>query len=291
MPFDPVLAQTMSDRAVTVIEATRAGELLPRVTEDLRRLALPHVHPQKPLLGESMRLNHRNIGDGLDLLRGIETNSAAAVFFDPQYRALLDKMSYGNEGERQVGRSSPVQMTAETITEFRNRDRANCSTERPRIPVGRQARHHQLRGGADFRARLDGRRDHLGQAPDRDGLPHPKAFRNLLIRQKPPRRAKGIWIDHGIPDVWPEKQPKGHPHAKPIDLQRRLVLAVTRPGDLMVDPCAGCLQRTRDLPEHRPQLPRLRYRPEVGEVFSGRRLNDRVSMNRSPSASPSCFAR
>ena len=34
VPFNPVLAQIMSDRAVTVIEGTRAGELLPRVTED-----------------------------------------------------------------------------------------------------------------------------------------------------------------------------------------------------------------------------------------------------------------
>ena len=34
VPFNPVLAQAMSDRAVTVIEATRAGELLPRVTDD-----------------------------------------------------------------------------------------------------------------------------------------------------------------------------------------------------------------------------------------------------------------
>jgi hypothetical protein len=34
VPFDSQLAQTTSDRAVAVIEATRAGELLPRVTED-----------------------------------------------------------------------------------------------------------------------------------------------------------------------------------------------------------------------------------------------------------------
>jgi hypothetical protein len=34
VPFNPQLAQQTSDRAVTVIEATRAGELLPRVTED-----------------------------------------------------------------------------------------------------------------------------------------------------------------------------------------------------------------------------------------------------------------
>ena len=34
VPFDAQLAQLMSDRAVLIIEATRVGELLPRLTED-----------------------------------------------------------------------------------------------------------------------------------------------------------------------------------------------------------------------------------------------------------------
>jgi hypothetical protein len=34
VPFDAQLAQTISDRAVAVIKATKAGELLPRITED-----------------------------------------------------------------------------------------------------------------------------------------------------------------------------------------------------------------------------------------------------------------
>jgi hypothetical protein len=34
VPFDAQLAQLTSDRAVAIIEATRAGELLPRITED-----------------------------------------------------------------------------------------------------------------------------------------------------------------------------------------------------------------------------------------------------------------
>jgi hypothetical protein len=34
VPFDAELAQRFSDRAVTVIEATRAGEQLPRIVED-----------------------------------------------------------------------------------------------------------------------------------------------------------------------------------------------------------------------------------------------------------------
>jgi hypothetical protein len=34
VPFDPALAQAISDRAVMIIEASRAGELLPRITKD-----------------------------------------------------------------------------------------------------------------------------------------------------------------------------------------------------------------------------------------------------------------
>ena len=34
VPFNAEQAQAWSDRAVTVIEATRAGELLPRITDD-----------------------------------------------------------------------------------------------------------------------------------------------------------------------------------------------------------------------------------------------------------------
>jgi site-specific DNA-methyltransferase (adenine-specific) len=62
----------------------------------------------------------------------------------------------------------------------------------------------------------------------------------LLVFQKPPIKAKSTWRDHGIPDRWPEKvDRKIHPHIKPIGLITRLIGAVTRPGDLVVDPAAG----------------------------------------------------
>jgi site-specific DNA-methyltransferase (adenine-specific) len=61
----------------------------------------------------------------------------------------------------------------------------------------------------------------------------------LLVLQKPPIIAK-TWRDHGIPSRWPEKvDRKIHPHVKPINLIARLIAAVTQPGDLIVDPCAG----------------------------------------------------
>ena len=61
----------------------------------------------------------------------------------------------------------------------------------------------------------------------------------LLILQKPPI-TPSTWHDHGIPSRWAEKVDRRiHPHAKPAGLIRRLIAAVTEPGDLVVDPAAG----------------------------------------------------
>ena len=64
----------------------------------------------------------------------------------------------------------------------------------------------------------------------------------LVVLQKPPLRAKATWPDRGVPDRWIERiiRPRSqHPHIKPIGLITRLIGAVTRPGDLVVDPAAG----------------------------------------------------
>ena len=67
---------------------------------------------------------------------------------------------------------------------------------------------------------------------------------------------------------------KIHPHAKPVDLIARLIGAVTKPGDLVVDPAAGGFivmhVATRDgAPVHR-----LRHRL-WGRAMSRARLPDR----------------
>ena len=56
--------------------------------------------------------------DGLELLQSLGDCSIDLCFFDPQYRGVLDKMRYGNEGERQKGRSVLVQMSESTIIHF-----------------------------------------------------------------------------------------------------------------------------------------------------------------------------
>ena len=74
----------------------------------------------------------------------------------------------------------------------------------------------------------------------------------LLILQKPPIRAKATWRDHGIRDRWVEKvDTRIHPHIKPAGLIRRLIAAVTAPGDLIIDPAAGsfssCMSHTNSV--------------------------------------------
>ena len=48
-------------------------------------------------------LNQHNKMDGLVLLQGLEENSIRACFFDPQYRGVLDRLKYGNEGKSRGG--------------------------------------------------------------------------------------------------------------------------------------------------------------------------------------------
>ncbi len=56
-----------------------------------------------------------------------------------------------------------------------------------------------------------------------------------------PNKVKGVWKLRGIPDVWEEKVARTgtHIHQKPIELQKKLIAAVSHQGDLVVDPSAG----------------------------------------------------
>ena len=67
-------------------------------------------------------------------------------------------------------------------------------------------------------------------------------FRNqaefLLLVQKKPWQAN--FTDRSFSNVWSEGiKDKQHPHQKPIELLKKLILALTKPEDLIIDPCAG----------------------------------------------------
>ena len=55
---------------------------------------------EKSIADNGYKANYKNKTDGLKLLEAIPDKTVKTAFFDPQYRGVLDKLSYGNEGER-----------------------------------------------------------------------------------------------------------------------------------------------------------------------------------------------
>ncbi len=187
-------------------------------------------------------LNQRNQFDGLDLLAALDAETVPLCIFDPQYRGILDKMQYGNEGvSRGRARSSLPQMSEETIGEFI----AGIATVL--IPSGHLFlwidKFHLCTGvglwmeqwGLEVVDLVTWNKAKMGM-----GYRTRRVGEYLLILQKPPKRAKGVWHRHDIPDVVTEKVERiGNVHPKPVNLQARLIEAVTDPGDVVLDPAAG----------------------------------------------------
>jgi site-specific DNA-methyltransferase (adenine-specific) len=177
-------------------------------------------------------------GDALALLQSLASNCTPLVFFDPQHRAVLDKLRFGNEGERQRGRAALPAMSEEYI------DIACAEIARVLAPSGYLMRWIDTFGLCEGRQlsmtlkavdliAWDSMRIGMGKRSRRRGD-------YLLVAQKPPIRAGSTWRDHGIPSRWQEKVDRRiHPHIKPIGLIERLIIATTQLGDLVVDPAAG----------------------------------------------------
>lgn len=187
--------------------------------------------------------NARNIGDGADLLASLPASSTSLVVFDPQYRAMLDKLKYGNEGERQKGRASLPQMSEETIGIYAReierilRPRRHVLYWMDKFSFG-EGLHKRVLAQAPMLKMVD----YIVWQKPRPGMGKRTRFtiEVMVIIQKEPTRARGFWSDRGILDGWPEGADYGlHPHAKPIALTTRLVRTLTRTRDLVVDPCAG----------------------------------------------------
>lgn len=181
---------------------------------------------------------------GLELLDQLSDRSIHLAFFDPQYRGVLDKMRYGNEGERQKGRAILHQMNEEMIISFI------------------QSIHRVLKPSAYLFLWIDKfhlceginpwLKDTTFQSVDlitwdkqKMGMGYRSRRQSeyLLVLQKKPIKAKGTWNIHNIRDVWSEKiQPeelKLHPHSKPKGLQKALIQSCSKEGDLILDPASG----------------------------------------------------
>ncbi len=188
------------------------------------------------------RFNTRNKADSLKLLKSLKDERVRVVFFDPQYRGVLDKLKYGNEGKsRGLARSALPQMNEITIKSFISEIR------RVLKPSGYLFlwvdKFHLIESVKPWLARLYVLSivDMITWDKGRIGMGYRtrRKAEYLLIIQKEPVRAKTTWISHNIPDVWSEKVIKTHPHSKPIELQKALIQATTIEHELICDPAAG----------------------------------------------------
>ncbi len=189
-----------------------------------------------------IKVNEPNIMDGLSLLKQLPDACVPLVFFDPQYRGVLDYQKFGNEGKtRGRERSSLPQMREKTIIHF------VAEIGRVLIPSGHLFlwvdKFHLCSGIAPWIVGTDlftvdmvvWDKKRLGM-----GYRTRRTSESLVIIQKAPKRAKGVWKLHDIPDVWPKtKENGGHTHRKPTCLQSKLIEAVTNRNDYVVDPASG----------------------------------------------------
>ena len=201
-------------------------------TRDVRQ---PDVVP--PL---GFALDAPNTADGMALLAALVPASYPLCIFDPQYRGVLDRQNYGNEGSRQQERATLRQMAEDEIAAFiRLIDRALMASGHLLLWVDK---FHLCTGIAPW---LDDTElsivDLITWNKRRIGMGYRtrRTSEHCVVLQKAPLRAKGIWKSHDIPDVWDEKLQVKFTHAKPLNLQARLIEALTHPGDVVVDPAAG----------------------------------------------------
>ena len=180
--------------------------------------------------------------DGLDFLSLLPASTIPVAFLDPQYRGVLEKLSYGNEGKaRGKRRCALEQMPEDVIANF-----VRC-IDRALIPSGHMFlwvdKYHLCQG---VRHWLDGTSLDIVDLVTWDKGTFGMGYRTrrrseyCVVLQKQPRRAKGVWKIHTIPDVVQESaSQREHPHTKPVDLQGELMAAVSHEGDFVIDPAAG----------------------------------------------------
>ncbi|RDU58061.1 site-specific DNA-methyltransferase [Helicobacter sp. MIT 99-5507] len=185
------------------------------------------------------KLNFKNKIDGLELLKSLENSSVKVCFFDPQYRGILDKLQYGNEGKKRgCARVSLTQMNDEVVYKFIK------EINRILKPSGYLFlwvdKFHLIEGVKQW---IDDLQivDMITWDKEKMGMGYRSRRRSeyIIVIQKKPIKAKDTWKIHNIPDVWCEKVLKTHPHSKPIELQKQLILATTLKDDLVCDPASG----------------------------------------------------
>ena len=186
-------------------------------------------------------VDKKNQMDSLSFLQLVEKEFIKVAFFDPQYRGVLDKLKYGNEGERQKERSMLQAMSEETITKIISEiDRVLQKSGYLFLWVDK---FHLCEGIKGWLKNTELKTVDLitwNKKTFGMGYRTRRCSEYLIVLQKKPRLAKKTWTVRSIRDCWEEKViNKKHHHQKPSLLQEQIILATTEEGDYVLDPAAG----------------------------------------------------
>jgi len=228
----PKKAQRIVEPINTTLDTLTAAVFSGQRTVQAPYLALPN----------SLKPNTRLKMDGLEFLSLLPADAIPVAFLDPQYRGVLEKLAYGNEGKgRGKRRCAMEQMSEAVIGQFVR------GIDRTLIPSGHLFlwvdKFHLCQGVHPW---FDGTALDIVDLVTWDKGTFGMGYRTrrraeyCVVLQKQPRRAKGVWKIRNIPDVIHEQVSQyKHPHAKPVDLQGELMAAVSHEGDFVIDPAAG----------------------------------------------------
>ena len=184
-------------------------------------------------------LNKKIEMDGIKLLNKLPDKSIPVIFFDPQYRGILDKLNFGKG--REIKRQELPQMDDNLIIKFINRI---SSILKPsghlflwldKFYITEGIKHWFKDTDLNIVDLVIWNKRKMGM-----GTRTRRFCEFVLIVQKKPKSTKGFFTSHNLPDIWSEKIiNKIHVHTKPIKLQVELIKATSKKGDIIVDPCAG----------------------------------------------------
>jgi len=186
--------------------------------------------------------------DGLKLLSSIPENSIDAAVFDPQYRQILDKMKYGNEGERQKKRAKLAQMSTELIQKFAFeierclKPSSYCFLWVDKFILCEGLHKDFFKDYFETKTQMK-MVDMITWDKGSFGMGRRTRRTNehLVIYQKLPATIAS-WSNKSIRDTWSEKiaNPRSvHPHSKPVGLTQLLIDCVVPKKGIVLDPCAG----------------------------------------------------
>ena len=246
----------MSQSAAAKLNGSTTVDARPSVFSRQRVIEQPDIS-----LPPHLPCNTRLEMDGRDLLAELPQDAVPIVFFDPQYRGVLDRLGYGNEGKGRGRRRAELeQMREADIAEFvRAIDRVLLASGHLFLWLDKFHLMNEFRDW--FNGTALGVVDLITWDKGTMGMGYRtrRQAEYLVVLQKTPRKAKGVWQKHNIRDIWPDDWPDDSPdawpdvwheripadrkakgvHPKPVALQTLLIEAVSQPNDLVVDPAAG----------------------------------------------------